>query len=272
VTALERYAVCLVDVESVLAAPVGRLLLAALAARGGTPDTALEGLGEDELYHEVVDAALSLSARGVTAEHNGWDDEAAGIPSAKLAALSSALLHAPITRWWSTVWHARPQLWVGPPTQAPVLRAAGDGDPPPGKPPAVLWTSSRLASGMSAWWPVVTSGLLGAATSWSTWRVDLSPRAEVYEIRSASDWARLCTEFALPGSAGDLNPDWTRVAERFDGVHLTVEGLICAQGVAVDGAAGRARLWGWDAEATAWLRWCVDGVDFEGTLAVPPSS
>jgi hypothetical protein len=252
-----------VDAESILAAPVGQELLAALATRGRPPSAALEDLDEVALYREAVAAALSVTARGPTADHECRDAELDEVPPAALVTISAGLSHALASSWWSSAWHTRPQLWVGPGARAPVPRAVSQAGRPPTKPPAVLWTASRLSTGASAWWPVVESGLLGAGRSWSAWRVQIPRDVRVFEIRSATDWGRLCTTFPAPASAGEVSPDWSRVTEQYDGVHLTVEGLLCAQGVVVDTPAGRARLWGWDAEGTAWLRWCVKGVAFE---------
>ena len=54
-----------------------------------------------------------------------------------------------------------------------------------------------------------------------------------------------------------IEPEWAAVAHRLDGVHLSVAGLIAAQGVPVAGTDGLRMLWGWDTESTAWLNWRV---------------
>jgi hypothetical protein len=83
------------------------------------------------------------------------------------------------------------------------------------------------------------------------------------------------TRHRRQGSGGDalylrqggpelVEPDWPSVAGEFDAIHLTVAGLATAQGVPVAGERDVSMLWGWDAEATAWLTWQVENVQFLG--------
>ena len=129
----------------------------------------------------------------------------------------------------------------------------------------------------------------------SQWQVRVSENARVYEINGARDWYRLCAEYparsardasdpeasdkagwdvyplrAVDGSgradiATDmerwLTPNWAMVAEDWDGVHLTLGGLLTAEKVRVASAAGWSMLRFWDMEQTMWLRWTFDGVE-----------
>jgi hypothetical protein len=124
----------------------------------------------------------------------------------------------------------------------------------------------------------------------SRWRVPIQAAARVYEVHTAQDWARLVVRYPrltgrphggweLPGpnqdtvesqqlqlvSAGAAArvgvrvamPDWERVAEDFDGVHvswcgkLTCEGRIIDVGELGDDVVTMLRHWG--SERTSWL-------------------
>ncbi|GAB2566128.1 hypothetical protein [Leucobacter ruminantium] len=99
--------------------------------------------------------------------------------------------------------------------------------------------------------------------------VSAKDAARVLEIDGTAAWAGLCRDFPLDvsaekrhdwfrtsGRAGDwVMPDWSRVAEHWDAVHLTVRGYLAAAGTAIDCGAGRASMIaGWDPDASYWLR------------------
>lgn len=84
--------------------------------------------------------------------------------------------------------------------------------------------------------------------------------ARVLEISSPTDWHALCVSFPSvnqdrnsPAKAGSLSPDWSRVASRWDGIHLTFMGLLTTPFVRHNSAAGSTMLWSWDTEGTLWL-------------------
>ncbi len=80
------------------------------------------------------------------------------------------------------------------------------------------------------------------------------------EITGPSDWHDLCVSYARvnedrtsPAGAGTLVPDWTRVAARWHGVHLTFMALLTTPFVRHRSVAGASMLWSWDSECTIWL-------------------
>ena len=128
------------------------------------------------------------------------------------------------------------------------------------------------------------------------WRLRVSDAARVYEINGAADWHRLCVEYparsardssdpeeshnegwalyplaTLPRDADGqdfatdmerwLTPNWSAVAADWDGVHLTLGGLLTAEKVRVASAAGWSMLRFWDMEQTMWLRWAFDDTE-----------
>ncbi len=48
-------------------------------------------------------------------------------------------------------------------------------------------------------------------------------------------------------------PGWDRVAERWDGIHLTFAGLLTVPLVRHSTAAGTTMMWNWNTEGTMWL-------------------
>ena len=129
----------------------------------------------------------------------------------------------------------------------------------------------------------------------SQWQVRVDENARVYEINGSADWHRLCAEYpaksardasdpqasdsegwdvyplrSIDGSGADdiatdverwLTPNWSAVAEDWDGVHLTLGGLLTAEKVRVASAAGWTMHRFWDIEQTMWLRWAFDDVE-----------
>ncbi|MFI8566060.1 hypothetical protein ACIGGF_05790 [Rhodococcus sp. NPDC078407] len=90
----------------------------------------------------------------------------------------------------------------------------------------------------------------------------------VYEIDGAQAWAQLCREFTVEvtaqkrhdwysttGRAGRwVIPDWPRVAEHYDGIHLTVCGYLASAGTAVSLDDDTSSvIAGWAPDETYWL-------------------
>ncbi|MXY45687.1 MAG: hypothetical protein F4Y44_01635 [Chloroflexi bacterium] len=128
------------------------------------------------------------------------------------------------------------------------------------------------------------------------WQLRVSYAARVYEINGPADWHRLCAKYpagsardasdpaesdnagwslyplaTLPSdSAGQdfatnmdiwLTPNWSAVAAEWDGVHLTLGGLLTAEKVRVASAAGWSMLRFCDMEQTMWLNWVFEDVE-----------
>ena len=77
------------------------------------------------------------------------------------------------------------------------------------------------------------------------------PRRET----SYGDITRFQEEASSARARGEVLPDWGAVAEDWDGVHVSVGGLVTAHGVAVGSVESWSTVRGWNAEATLWLRW-----------------
>ena len=86
----------------------------------------------------------------------------------------------------------------------------------------------------------------------------------MYTIDSYADLQTLCRMYGRTETFGedskygpfhDTFPDWSLVAERYDGVHLTDEGQWATR------LSHPLNLYGWDCESTLWLRWVFDSVE-----------
>ena len=95
-----------------------------------------------------------------------------------------------------------------------------------------------------------------------------SGAGRTFEIRSADDWIALCRDFPLEVTASRRHdwfrvtsrdgrwvvPDWSRVGDRWDAVHLTVVGYLSSatRALYVDDTTA-TMIAGWDPDATFWL-------------------
>lgn len=101
--------------------------------------------------------------------------------------------------------------------------------------------------------------------------VDAYP-GHVIEIDGPAAWAKLCQRHPLDVTASRRHdwfratgrdgrwamPDWSKVAAKADGVHLSVAGYLAAAGVALDTGDGAASvIAGWNPDETYWFRGTV---------------
>jgi len=169
-----------------------------------------------------------------------WDDN-----EASAEARSADMLPFPPTatgRHYSGIWGSAP-------------RAAG-----------ILGTTRAVAELPAA--ALALSEDEGGYEAAEIWDIRVDPSVEVYEIDSPHAWCALVDtwprEVTLSrrhdwwrwtGSEGPwLLPDWTRVAEHYDGVHLSVAAHLQASYRALPvGQSAYTCLAGWDPDETVWL-------------------
>ena len=98
--------------------------------------------------------------------------------------------------------------------------------------------------------------------------IDVPAEASVYEVDGPDAWSELCRRFPLEVTASRRHdwfrttgaadrwviPDWVRVADEFDAVHVTAAGYLTTAGrpVAVEEDASSV-LAGWNPDETYWL-------------------
>lgn len=148
-------------------------------------------------------------------------------------------------------------------------------------PAAALTSSTRLLDGTSPanlWFVEDSFGWDHAQTI----KVKIPREANIYEIDSADAWASLCKRFPIEvtaqvrhdwyrttGRSGIwVMPDWLRVAEHYNAVHLQVQAYLCAAGTAIPITEHTASvIAGWNPDQTYWftpeIAWSGDPVRWE---------
>jgi hypothetical protein len=122
-----------------------------------------------------------------------------------------------------------------------------------------LYTSTATSVGRSMW-----RALLGPHGSslyplpWCTWELEMKGRPIVAEIESAERWVEFVSTYPQIQD-GFIYPDWPRVAQEFDAIHLTLPLIAAAQGFYFQTPDGIIPPAFWDVETTLWLRWCFSG-------------
>jgi hypothetical protein len=105
-------------------------------------------------------------------------------------------------------------------------------------------------------------------TSATVWSVRIAPHARVLEITGPGHWQELVSRFPRDvtgthdgewrywgGMPGPWRlPDWERVMDHYDGVHVTIGGYLASCGLGLPVAGGYTMLAGWIPGATLWLR------------------
>ena len=92
------------------------------------------------------------------------------------------------------------------------------------------------------------------------WKVHFLEEVRVFEIHGPSDWYDLCVKYPAKYKQGltRLVPNWGAVAEEWDGVHLSLGGLLTAEQSRHESISGWKYGWAmlnsWHAEQTYWLR------------------
>ena len=106
------------------------------------------------------------------------------------------------------------------------------------------------------------------------WTVHFPEQVRVFEIHGPSDWHHLCVRYPARGSEDDrLVPDWGAASEEWDGVHLSLGGLLTTEQNQYESSDGWTMLDFWHAEQTFWLRGVETEVkrqpDFDRGLGPP---
>ncbi len=247
--------------EALLSSPIGLQLLELIAGSDATPSP------------EELDALLAQLPFHYSRHLGDYDTRVAQLQG-KAAELEpvAALVVSTMPGWWSDLDRTQ-QVWAATTADEPApgrfsadLSRMHDEAP---KPRRALWTSTRTSASLSPWLDHPER-----ADIVHLWRLAVSPAARVAEVHSPEDWCALALAHPYrargfvftglknrPSSAQRLDPDWTKVAEEWDGVHLSVGGWLTAEDVAYESKGGRTELRGWGMESTVWLRWSFDSAE-----------
>ena len=188
------------------------------------------------------------------------------------AAQARALIEHPGTAWWFDDVDLRAQAWLSihgtldklidgtPPDTIAWLRPATPSRPweryaqkPLGNQITSTLHGPYLASTLLAYDERVGDYYCKFPLAW--WSMRFLDDLRVFEIHGPSDWHDLCVRYPVRGTEDyRLVPNWGAVSEEWDGVHMSLGGLLTAEQNRYESPAGWTFLDTWHAEQTRWLR------------------
>jgi hypothetical protein len=89
---------------------------------------------------------------------------------------------------------------------------------------------------------------------WGTWKVTVSDGVAIREVGTAQDWVNLIQSYPVT-SDSFLYPDWRKIAEEYDAVHLTLRAIAAIEGLPFGTPCGVIPRSFWGVESTLWLNW-----------------
>ena len=228
---------------------------------------------------EVAEPATALRAAAASADftfaYNADHDlVAAGVRT--MASRNRPVAHALIGHRYSAWWFAdvdlQSQAWLPvqpyegdrgrdvPPDSAewhepenPSSRWERYAQKPRGRQITSTVYGSKLTSKLIAYDERVGDHLCQFPMAW--WSIRFPDSLRIFEIHSPSHWHDLCVRYPARGTQDDrLVPNWGAVSEEWDGVHLSLGGLLTAHQNRYESSAGWSMVDSWDAEQTYWLR------------------
>ncbi len=266
------------DVADFLRAPVAALMFV-LANRAG--------LGANDLANPATASVLASTAFDELNPWSGSDDRPAARRARALELVKplrpfvDTVINDSRNAWWSAPGSRSRQLHLTDDDRVDPMRVGTPTGPVTGweiyaqKPEHRVETSTELpvAPGET----VISGAHAGLAYGPGDWfpdypvkqtRLRVSDDARVYEINRPEDWHGLVMRYGDPDSyrgaseqlldaAGvdhGLAPTWSAVAADWDGVHLTLAGMLTSIYVPVGAAGTTTTLWAWEFERTLWLK------------------
>ena len=245
-------------VEEILASPFGCAFFANAGEFGYLPE---------DLVNPAVSMPLAAEAVGYVekwnADHEADVERALGLAPVIRPLVESTLAHDG-TAWWYEPLAPERQVWVAHEGETPEPSDWKRPNSPPSrweryaqKPLGLQYTTTLhqgYASLLIAYenragdlWP----------QSWplQCWGMRMPADVKVYELNGPQDWHRLCVAYSAHDfDDGRLVPDWGAASADWDGVHLSLGGLLSCEQRRVDSAEGWSMHEFWHAETTFWLR------------------
>jgi hypothetical protein len=122
-----------------------------------------------------------------------------------------------------------------------------------------LFTSTRVKGIEKSMWRMYLESYGGTLfpKPWHTYQLKLVNNVRILEVSSAVRWANLVEKYPIE-SGGLMFPDWKRLGQEYDCVHMTIPAIIATQGLRLIGNKGIIAETYWDVESTLWLNWCFD--------------
>ena len=88
----------------------------------------------------------------------------------------------------------------------------------------------------------------------AAWQVRFEQDAPVREINHPADWHTLCLEFPYRAPDGRLIPNWREVSDNWDGVRLTLGGVLSGEQARYEANSERSMMQFCHCEQTRWLK------------------
>lgn len=139
--------------------------------------------------------------------------------------------------------------------------------------------TSTMIGGQTSFLAMVEAGASDINPNYVAERrlVRVSPEARIYEVVTADDWHALVVRHGVknepyhtphpdmssgrPWGPNDLLvPDWSSIADEWDGVHITLWAVLTATQVRIESEPGATETFLWEGEQTIWTRWAFDEV------------
>ena len=245
-------------VEEILASPMGCAFFADARERGYLPEDLANPAVSLWLASETVD----MVERWLP-DHEEVVAEMLGLAPV-IRPLAEATLVLAGTAWWYEGPDLNRQVWIAHEGETPDPTEWRQPSSPPSewecyaqKPDSLQYTSTSYGGCASLL--IAYENHTGDmwAQSWplQCWQMRMPADARIYEIHGPADWHRLCIAYpAHDSDDGRLAPDWGAASADWDGVHLSLGGLLSCEQNRVESAEGWSKHEFWHAETTFWLR------------------
>ena len=173
----------------------------------------------------------------------------------------------PAFAWWYEPLDLESQIWSSPQMRGnpgPLEPFAPDSWHKPNPPlvredsplPSTLsQTTSTLRGGSTAEWTAfdLCAGDHICEFPLAAWQVRFGQSVRVREINHPADWHDLCLKFPHREPDGRLMPNWREVADAWDGVHVTLGGVLSCEQARYERDGEWSMMQFWHTEETCWM-------------------
>lgn len=183
------------------------------------------------------------------------------------------MLEAPGTAGWFADLDRKRQEWVSSDDLMPQLSSFHPDLRPVGsgitKTRSTLWTSTNVSDCSSGWLHYLRKGTERRPPPYHRWHLEVLPTARIYEVHGPQEWHTLCLSYPAPSCLAYqvklpvmfIEPNWQAVVQDWDGIHVSVGGLLTTERVIWGEPGAQTHLFSWDVESTMWLRWAFGRVE-----------